>query len=787
MNTNINNIKNSNITKFLRYVLSSIAIAFILNLLVVTGTAYAANYPIEIKEINYNTSSITLKIHDASNQVYFSDSAQKNWEAIPGTADSANTITMDISWISQSSNYTLNFKGDRSPQISSVSIPKQVTDFKAEFSTAKGTVIFSNSNNRTIQWRKKDSTVWKTVNEATFQTELSYLFNNGATLVFRLAPVNGSGSSNAGLRPGKEVTVKIPKKADAPAITVDGSRFAISLKKGMAYRIVNSDGSTSEWVKLDSNKNLSLYTIASSAMYKNKNTEQKEVKLQFVANYTGTAYSSKVATVIVPIQEGPPDTEDSGISIEYVSSNKLSLQVKKATTATPFEYTIVDKDDSLSYETAKWSTISSNEAVYISKGSAKEGSQIYVRKKSVTAGEDTDFALASAATAVTGINGVTYPDKAKIDSLTTLLTIAGVCMEGKSSNYLTFSLYSPYSTTVKEISFYDSYGIRKGVVPCSSTVTKNQGSTGVNDAYIITTKITSTSSIDAYTGEKLYANITLSNSEVINSTSGSGVLLYIYPASKVKNPTDEGYTKDFKRIYMSQEPTDKASFKFNIDLGTEKLMKEGSIGEFTDTATRINSISYDRYTLTKDIDYTVEYGSYVNDKDVRIATATVTVNAAAFEKSTLISKDKSIPFDIKLNNNELLDDDIYMTLVSTATLDYAPIAWSISQGSLKETSSTTVTNQDGSTTTYVNELISYILTCSLFDKAYSVGVADVSWKGISILGSSTVKDGKATLNLSNAKLNRLTAEGSATDNIVISFSNGFVIDSGCKLTIISEP
>lgn len=787
MNTNVNNIKNGYTIKLLKFILSSIATAVFLNLLIISGAVYAAYYPIEIKEINYEKSSITLKANDSSSQIYFSDSSQKNWEVIPGRLDSGNTITMDISWISQTANYTLNFKGDKGSEITSVTIPKQVTDFKAEFSAAKGTVIFSNTYNRTIQWRKKDSTVWKNVNMATFHNEISYLFNNGATLVFRLAPVNGSGRFDAGLRPSKEVTVKIPKKADAPVITVDGSRFSISLKKGMAYRLINSDGSVTDWIKVDSNKNISLHSIASAAMYKNKNTEQKEVKLQFIANYTGTAYTSRISTVVIPIQEGPPDIDGNGISLEYVSSNKLSLQVKTATAAAPFEYTIVDKDDSLSYETAKWSTISSNEAVYVTKSSAKEGSKIYVRKKSVAAGDDKDFALASAEIAITGIDGVTYPDKAKIDSLTTLLTTAGVCVEGKSSSYLTFSLYSPYSATVKEISFSDSYGSRKGVVPCTSTVTKNQSSTGANDAYIITTKITSTASIDAYTEEKLYATITLSNSEVISSTPNSGILLYIYPASRVKNPTDEGYTKDFKRIFMSKEPTDKASFKFRIDLGTEKLMKAGTIGEFTETSTQISSISYDRYTLTKDIDYTVEYGSYLNDNDVKTATATVTINVAAFEKSTLITKDKSLPFEIKLNNNELLDDDIYMTLVSTAALDYAPIAWSISQGSLKETSSTTVTNPDGSTTTVVNELISYSLTCTLFDKTYSVGVADVSWKGISILGSSTVKDGKATLNLSNSKLNRLTAESSATDNVIITFSNGYVIESGCKLTIINEP
>lgn len=787
MDTKMDIKKNTYVKLYLKYIFSSTIISFILSILIVPKSAYAANYPITVKEINYEKSIMALQVNDGSTEVYFSDSSQKIWDAIPGRIDSTNTITMDISWINQSINYILNFKGNKTTGILSVTIPKQVTDFKAEFTAAKGTVAFSNTYNRNIQWRKKDSTVWNNVNIATLPTELSYLYNNGASLVFRLAPVNGNSGTNAGLRPSKEVSVKIPKKTNAPAINVDGSRFSIPMKKGMAYRIVNSDGTTSDWVKSTGNNDILLSSVTTAAMYSSGNSEQKEVKLQFIANLTGNTQVSRITTVIIPIQEGPPDININGITLDYVSSTKLSLQVKTATSAEPFEYTVVDKDDSLIYDTAKWSSITSNTPVYISKTTAKEGSHIYVRKKSISAGDDTEFALASAETDITGINGVMYPDKAKINSLTTLLTTAGVCKEAKSSSYLTFYLYNAYPATVTDISFVDTYGLSKGTVTCTSSVAKNHNSTGTNDAYIITTKITSTGNVDAYTGERLYANITLSNSEVITSTSSTGIILYIYPGSKVNNPAGDEYTSDFKRIYMSQEPEDKAAFKFKIDFGTEKLMNTSVIDESTAIPTQISSIIFDRYALTKDIDYTVEYGSYIGGSGDSIATATVNINVSAFEKSSLISKDKQLPFEIVLNNNEILDEDIYMTLISTAKVDYAPIAWSISQGSLKETSTSTVTNSDGSTSTVTNEVITYTINCTLFDKLYSVGITDVTWEGISILGSSTVKDGKATLNLSNAKINKLTVDTSKTENIVIAFSNGFVIDTGCKLTIIHEP
>jgi hypothetical protein len=52
------------------------------------------------------------------------------------------------------------------------------------------------------------------------------------------------------------------------------------------------------------------------------------------------------------------------------------------------------------------------------------------------------------------------------------------------------------------------------------------------------------------------------------------------------------------------------------------------------------------------------------------------------------------------------------------------------------------------------------------------------------MGSANVTAGKATIYLSNAKINKLTTSSTDTKNIVITLSNGFVINSGCKLTII---
>jgi hypothetical protein len=53
MNTNVNNIKNGYTMKLLKFILSSIATAVFFKSANNFRAVYAAYYPIEIKEINY--------------------------------------------------------------------------------------------------------------------------------------------------------------------------------------------------------------------------------------------------------------------------------------------------------------------------------------------------------------------------------------------------------------------------------------------------------------------------------------------------------------------------------------------------------------------------------------------------------------------------------------------------------------------------------------------------------------------------------------------------------------
>ncbi len=763
---------------------SALILMLVLISLIPKQTQAAAS--IQVKEINYRNSTITLQLNEGDTAVYFSDSLKRTWEEVPGTIQSNKTVTMDISWISAASNYVLNFKGNSSTAVVSVTIPKQASNFKATFNKTKGTISFKNAGNRSVEWRKKGSTTWKTVDNNTIASELSLLYSNGATVYFRLALVNGTGINNVGFRPSKEVTITIPKKPSAPNITINGSRFSIEVKKGMAYRTVNKDGSATEWITVSSNSDLLLKNIAPSVLYNVNSVSSSAITMQFRTNAKSTALMSKTASITIPVQEGPPSIEAYGISLNYTSSSSLSLQVKAANSKVPFEYTIVKEGSDLNYQTAVWTAITSSTAINLDNTAIKAGSRIYVRKKSTGTLDNSDFALASAEVDVTGVTGITYPEAPTPTTLTTLITTAGLCKTSKASSYLTFSLYSATSTTVSSINFLDTYGINKGSVACKSTVAKNPNSNSDSDKYIITTSITSTESIDNITEELLYAKLTLANSDVITSTANAGILLYLYPKTTVKNPSEKDYTTSFKRVYLSTANEDATSFKFRLDLGTVYVIDTTEVGKYTSTPTAISSMKFDNYLLNQGTDYTVVYGSYVNTEGDTIATATVTVNVAGFESSPLIDiTDKAAPLEIYLNTNEVLDEDISITLANTATLKDAPIAWSITEGSLKETNTQVVTNPDNSKTTVTEEVITYTLELNIFDNNYSVSIADVTWGGSSIFGSAKISGGKATIYLSNAKINKLSTNSTTTNNVVITLSNGFTIRTGCKLTILN--
>jgi virulence-associated protein VapD len=200
----------------------------------------------------------------------------------------------------------------------------------------------------------------------------------------------------------------------------------------------------------------------------------------------------------------------------------------------------------------------------------------------------------------------------------------------------------------------------------------------------------------------------------------------------------------------------------------------------------IDTLTFGSYQLVNDSDYQVVYSSYTDADNKTIRTAKVTINVANFESQTPVTASGSaVALKIKLNNGEVLNNQVTVKLVHTATLVDAPIAWSISERSLKETTQTTVKNPDNTTSTVETEVVTFEIELKIFSGTYAVGVSDVTWDGKSILKSAEISNGKAVVYLSNPKINKLETTTTATNNLVITLSNGYTITNGYKLTIIN--
>lgn len=817
-----------------------------------TETIQAAS--LNIVEINYETSTLTLESKQGDVKGYFKKKGQSKWETMEGKFEDGK-ISMDISYISASSNYSLVFKGDKSVDEKTVVIPKAASGLKASYNASNETktgspIRFTNAGERTIQWRKNNGTTWSEWDNKTGEN-LNYLIANGTTLYFRLAPVNGTSADDNGKRPGKEIALKISAKKSAPDVSFDDSAYTVSLKSGMFYRTaVMNDGVVDdaetkgrEWKQVTSTRDYNLTELCSDAL-------SKECALQFKNGYKGNSQESRTKTLVIPVQESLTDAEKSGIEISYTSTKTLALKISGASETRPYQYTIVKKEDynngKLSYGDLKWTDVKTTAPVSITKTSAPEGSHIYVRKKAYKKLGEEGYALGSKEISATGENGIAYPGELGLDTVKRYYIPAGRVNKGDYGTSLTFTINSYVSTKVSKIVFCNASGGEVGEVGFVSTVAENSNKKASDDSdkYIITTKITDTSALEsamerAYTTQNtnyyntdLYAKITLANdtSAPIVSTGEKGVILNMTPKSGVNNPSSTsgtGYSNVFKnhyltdvtRLYMcggdnkisnSTRNTDGEDkyFKFLLNLGSSewKDIETGSnkgnveISSITyddcelfgsKTCEYLTSDYSDSSTLTDKI-FEVKYQYYTDTYgNANARRAFVTVNLEKFESELAAAKGSSIkmntalPLIIKLNNGEVIDSQIKITMRATATIEGENIYYTDTAGSLPMPYKEKEYDKNGNVTKETTVTpVEHSFTLKLFRSGYSRGgVKNVTMgeKGSSVLKSSKTVGSTITIELSNEKINAL---GSQSENLCIWFENGFVIKSGCRLTIL---
>ena len=795
-----------------------------------TVKAHAAG-SVSVTSVNYKESTITVRLAANDNLLLISDSKKKKWEAIPIDKASDNTVTMDISWIGLTKDYTLSLKGDISTEPVSIVIPKQSAALRATYNTATGRVSFTGETGA-VEWRKRESIEWSDVpSDNVFKSKLDAMCTYGATVVFRTKGVNGTSIGNPGKRPGKEVVVNIPKKIAAPSIKIDDSTLTIAVSSDMQYRMADSKGNpiSTEWTNITKDENMPLSELASASIVGALGANATEASfIQFRTRATASKQVSNVKTIEVPAQVNLDQAQTDKITITYTSSTSFEINVPFAGTQTPYEYCIIntsDQEDGITIndlEELTWKVINSTTPVPISrdKNNADEGSLVYVRKKAVGTLGETGYELASPPYLVGVVN---YPGEIStgVGTITWLNTVAGKCNGSDPDNYLRFDLYSPTNSLISEIQFVDyvSIGTTRGTLTrasgdfdCEWFTNSDPGRTD-DTKYVIRTTIKSTAKLNGFAAEertrKMLAYITLDNStEAFKSTSEKGIGLYINPASKVANPsgsskrgdmieiarklgwsdynpdTDElDYTDSFERIAGSER--DISKFRIKIDLGTRKV-PSATPGEFENETVAVSKITADRHDFTEGDVFTVQYADTVNNYGEETAMAVVVVDTKEMENLIGI-RNTPVSLTITLNNGEVLKNAANVTFRETACIVGGPYSWTITEGKLIETDTVTTTIEGGATTSTTKVHVDKSIELRVFRNDYNVSLISVMWGEYNVCDNINKVGGEITLDLSNSLINQIPVTGTQTKSLTFTFDNGFVLDSGFSLTINQNP
>lgn len=549
----------------LKKLIKSIASAMVLAAVAVTLAtgvkAYAASASeasVVVTDINYDQSTITVKLNDADSALLISDGKQKKWEYAPVSKDEDTDLAvLDISWIGLNTDYSLSLRGDVSAVPVKVLIPKQTKTFKATYSTLDGGKIsFQNAKGK-IQWKKKDAKEWEdfptkngSPDTVKFQEKLLAMCPNGASLMFRLASENGTSVTSPGKRASKEVYVTVAKKLAAPTIKVDDEKLTIAVTKDMQYRycdeygnpcgnLINDDGTPQGilveyddngneigrhdpeyWISFSKASDYPLYKIAKNAMVKEADPSYitRDVYIQFRTKASSTKQMSNVTTIKIPAQRPMSDAAKNSIKLNYTSTSSFQIEIAAASADEPYEYCIINQKDYRegvrieSVKELKWRTVNSQTPVSVSKTKDKvdESSLVFVRRKAIKELGNDDYQIASP---VMPLGSIEYPnDITGVDSkLKWLVTVAGRCNPDNIDGKLNFRFYSDTNSPISQIKFVDyaSTGTVRGTLKINEDFTSTVSENGDYDPtnadtsdkyhyrYIIDTSIFSTAKIDS--------------------------------------------------------------------------------------------------------------------------------------------------------------------------------------------------------------------------------------------------------------------------------------------------
>lgn len=345
-------------------------------------TAYAAAAAVEVEAIDYN--ELTLTLNRNENKIVYFSTDKTNWSELEAEDSSLAKWVMDISWVSNTKEVTLYFKGDIVTKVTEVTIPKMNSSIKAKFDKVDGLLTLSNTEDADyFQWRKNTDYTWYTVpldeNQIAYKqfvAELEFLRTKGAKIIVRTAPVNGTKDS-VGQRPSKEITVSITKRGNAPSIKVNIKTLKLNTTVKQEYSLNN--GIT--WK--DCLSSMQLEDIVPSVLKKNGG---KDAVVLFRTIATNSAPYSKTLTLNIPGQKAAPTAGvKKAATISYYTQDDkyLFMQFTDAAEDLQYEYVIIKPGKEFDPAKASWRTVKNNKLIKTSKNSAPEGAVVYFRYKGI--------------------------------------------------------------------------------------------------------------------------------------------------------------------------------------------------------------------------------------------------------------------------------------------------------------------------------------------------------------------------------------------------------------------
>lgn len=328
-------------------------------------TAYGAEVtPATATEVNviidYLEETAKVTAGSGGSKRFYVSKDKKTWELITGD-------TLDISTFLKTKETIIYFKGNKDITVREVKLAGEDSSLKGAYTVIGGVGrIELSGSTLPVEYRKGAHGSWKTYIPPFFTAPYEAY---GATIYFRT-------TGAATRRPGKIVSVKVPKRSSAPSVKVDGSKLYISgVKPGETlYRTALKD----EWTLIpsDSQKTIDLKYFLAPTATPNEPLPSGTIEFMTTYNDAKKKVASAVKVIEVPAQPvKPTNITLTGTTLTVTDTNKRKY----------YEYTRITGPGTLDIKTAKWTSFTSAKPVIV-KGAAV-GDRIFVRAKSYT---DTD-------------------------------------------------------------------------------------------------------------------------------------------------------------------------------------------------------------------------------------------------------------------------------------------------------------------------------------------------------------------------------------------------------------